>query len=186
MPWIQGRMATLVVVVIAMAAGASPARAEDGDVALANLAACYTEGVDAIGAGRTDAGRAIWSGCFADDFSFAMGFGAAFSMSCPGEKCTFPAEMSPLARRVALARGTYDRSGYVATSHHITTLGIERTGADSARVKGHLQAWHVRKDGATVLGLGTWEVRARLTPAGWRIVDEKLDSPIRVVMPKAE
>lgn len=112
--------------------------------------------------------------------------GAAFSMSCPGENCKFPADMSPLARRVALARSTYDRGGYVATSHHITTLGIYRTGADSARIKGHLQAWHVRKDSTTVLGLGTWEVQAKLTPAGWRIVDEKLESPIRVVMPKAE
>jgi len=37
-----------------------------------------------------------------------------------------------------------------------------------------------------VLGLGTWEVDARLTPAGWRIVEERLDSPLRVVMPKAE
>jgi hypothetical protein len=44
----------------------------------------------------------------------------------------------------------------------------------------------VRKDSTTVLGLGTWEVQAKLTPAGWRIVDEKLESPIRVVMPKAE
>jgi hypothetical protein len=165
---------------------ATPARAEETPFDLTNLAACYTEGVDAIGAGRTDAGRAIWAGCFAEDFSFSMSFGAAFSMSCPGDKCPFPSEMSPLARRVALARGTYDRSGYVATSHHITTLGVVRIGTDSARVKGHLQAWHVRKDGATVLGLGTWEVQAKLTPLGWRIVEEKLDSPIRVVMPKAE
>jgi hypothetical protein len=37
-----------------------------------------------------------------------------------------------------------------------------------------------------VLGLGTWEVEARRTAAGWRIVDEKLASPLRVVMPKAE
>ena len=38
----------------------------------------------------------------------------------------------------------------------------------------------------TVLGLGTWEVDARLTPAGWRIVEERLDSPLRVVVPKSE
>jgi hypothetical protein len=94
--------------------------------------------------------------------------------------------MTGLARRVGIARGTYERAGYVATSHHVTALGIDRVDATTARVKGHLQAWHVRKDGATVLGLGTWEVDARLTPAGWRIVDERLDSPIRVVMPKAE
>jgi SnoaL-like domain len=181
----RSRLVPVLFAVAALLAG-GPALAQEGPFDLANLAACYTEGVDAIGAGRTEAGRAIWSGCFADDFSFSMSFGAAFSMSCPGEKCQFPASMSPLDRRVALARGTYDRGGYIATSHHITTLGIQRLAADSARVKGHLQAWHVRKDGATVLGLGTWEVQARLTPAGWRIVDEKLESPIRVVIPKAE
>ena len=45
----------------------------------------------------------------------------------------------------------------------------------------HLQAWHVRKDGATVLGLGTWTVDARKTGSGWRIVEETLESPVRVV-----
>lgn len=176
------------VAMAALAAGCSTLAATpaDGTQDVANLAACYTEGIDAIGRNDTDAGRAIWSRCFADDFRFSMSFGAAFSMACPGEKCAFPATMPPLGRRVALARGTYDRGGYVATSHHITTLGIERTGPDSARLKGHLQAWHVRKDGGTVLGLGTWEIEARKGAAGWRIVDEKLESPIRVVIPKAE
>jgi hypothetical protein len=180
------RSAALALLALFACSVGTPAHAQNEATELANLAACYTEGVDAIGAGKTEAGRVIWSGCFADEFSFSMSFGPAFSMRCPGEKCQFPAEMSPLARRVALARGTYDRGGYIATSHHITTLGIQREGSDRARVKGHLQAWHVRKDGATVLGLGTWEVQARLTPAGWRIVEETLDSAIRVVIPKTE
>ena len=55
-----------------------------------------------------------------------------------------------------------------------------------ARVSAHLQAWHVRKDGATVLGLGTWAVDARKTGPGWRIVEETLESPLRVVIPKSE
>jgi hypothetical protein len=97
-----------------------------------------------------------------------------------------PASMTGLARRVGMARGTYERAGYVMTSHHVTTLGIERIDATTARIKGHLQAWHFRKDGTAVLGLGTWEVDARLGAAGWRIVEERLDSPLRVVMPKAD
>jgi SnoaL-like domain len=167
--------------------GVAPAQAQNaGDtLALANLAHCYVEGVDAIGAGKVDAGAAIWKQCFSDEVAFAMSFGPAYSVACPSEKCPLPATMPGLAKRVAMARGTFERAGYIATSHHVTTLGIKQNG-DSARVKGHLQAWHVRKDGATVLGLGTWEVQARRTGDGWRIVDEKLESPLRVVMPKAE
>jgi hypothetical protein len=152
---------------------------------ITNLAACYTEGIDALGANRVDAGTAIWSRCFTEDVKFSLTFGA-YSVTCPGEKCPMPASMTGLARRVGMARGTYERAGYVATSHHVTTLGVERVDATTARVKGHLQAWHMRKDGVAVLGLGTWEVDALLTPGGWRIVEERLDSPLRVVIPKAE
>jgi len=141
---------------------------------LTNLAACYSEGIDALGANKVEAGSGIWSRCFAEDVKFTLTFGA-YSVTCPGEKCPMPASMTGLARRVGMARGTYERAGYVATNHHVTTLGIDRIDATNARIKGHLQAWHVRKDGATVLGLGTWEVDARLTPAGWRIVEERLD-----------
>jgi hypothetical protein len=97
-----------------------------------------------------------------------------------------PASMSGVDRRVAAARNTYDRAGYTATSHHLTSIGIEQSAPDRARVNAHLQAWHVRKDGATVLGLGTWAVDARKTASGWRIVDETLESPLRVVIPKSE
>jgi len=161
------------------------ARQHDSPQALHNLAACYTEGIDEIGNGRTDAGARQWQQCFAEDVRFTLTFGT-FTMACPGDKCPLPATMTGLARRVAAARATYDRAGYVATSHHLTSLSIEPQGTDSARIKGHLQAWHQRRDGVTVVGLGTWEVDARRTAAGWRITDEKLDSPLRVVIPKGE
>src|SRR5580765_5886359 len=117
---------------------------------LGNLAACYTEGIDALGANKVEAGTAIWSRCFAEDVKFTLTFGA-FSVTCPGEKCPLPASMTGLARRVAMARSTYERAGYVTTSHHVTSLGIERVDAGTARIKGHLQAWHFRKDGTAVL-----------------------------------
>jgi hypothetical protein len=150
-----------------------------------NLAACYVEGIDAFGAARVDAGTAIWSRCFTDDVRFTLSFGA-LSMTCPGEKCSLPDSMTGLQRRITLARGTFEKAGYVTTSHHVTSLGIERIDAGTARIKGHLQAWHFRKDGTAVVGLGTWEVDARQTPGGWRIFAEKLDSPMRAVIPKAE
>jgi hypothetical protein len=161
------------------------ARQPDSLRELNNLAACYTEGIDEIGNDRTDDGAKQWQQCFTEDVRFTLTFGT-FTMTCPGEKCPLPASMTGLARRVAAARGTYDRAGYVATSHHLTSLLVEPQGADSARIKAHLQAWHQRRDGVTVLGLGTWEVQARRTSAGWRITEEKLDSPMRVVIPKGE
>ena len=117
--------------------------------------------------------------------TFTLSFGA-FTMTCPGEKCSLPASMSGLAKRTALAKGTFERAGYVATSHHLTSLTIDQSSADAGTVRAHLQAWHQRKDGAFVVGLGTWEVRARKTGAGWRIVEERLESPLRVVVPKGE
>jgi hypothetical protein len=160
--------------------------AEPDSVELSNLAACYADGIDLIGNGKSDAGATRWRQCFAEDLKFTLTFGTSFSMTCPGEKCPMPASMSGIDRRVAAARNTYERAGYVATSHHLTSIGIEQSAADRARVSAHLQAWHVRKDGSTVLGLGSWTVDARKTAAGWRIVEETLESPLRVVMPKAE
>jgi len=153
---------------------------------LNNLAACYADGIDAIGNGKVDAGAQRWRDCFSDDLKFSLSFGSTFSITCPGEKCNFPSTMNGLARRVALAKGTYERAGYVATSHHLTSIAVEQPAADAAVVKGHLQAWHQRRDGTTVLGLGTWQVQARKTAGGWRIIEEQLESPLRVVMPKAE
>jgi len=168
-------------------ANVRPGVALDGDELrqVNNLAACYTEGIDAFGAAKVDVGTAIWSRCFTDDVRFTLSFGA-FSMTCPGEKCSLPDSMTGLQRRAALARGTFERAGYVMTSHHITSLAVERAEDGTVRLKGHLQAWHFRKDGTAVVGLGTWEVDARQTPAGWRIFAERLDSPLRAVIPKAD
>jgi len=164
----------------------SASAAEPDSVELSNLAACYADGIDMIGNGKTEAGATRWRQCFAEDLKFTLTFGTSFSMTCPGDKCPMPASMSGVDRRVAAARNTYDRAGYTATSHHLTSIGIEQSAPERARVSAHLQAWHVRKDGATVLGLGTWAVDARKTGSGWRIVEETLESPLRVVIPKSE
>ena len=178
-------MLTIAAIVVLGAHNAALA-AESDSVELSNLAACYADGIDMIGNGKTEAGASRWRQCFAEDLKFTLTFGASFSMTCPGEKCPMPASMGGVDRRVAAARNTYERAGYVATSHHLTSIGIEQSAPDRARVNAHLQAWHVRKDGATVLGLGTWAVDARKTAAGWRIVEETLESPLRVVIPKSE
>ncbi|HTP72648.1 MAG TPA: nuclear transport factor 2 family protein [Burkholderiaceae bacterium] len=184
-------MGSLVALATCAALGAcaslQPAAGSASDLRdLTALATCYVDGIDAIGVGKVDAGSERWRQCFSDELKFSLSFGSTFSMTCPGEKCPFPPTMNGFARRVALAKGTFERAGYVATSHHITSLGIEQSAPDAATVRGHLQAWHLRKDGATVVGLGTWQVQARKTPSGWRIVEEQLESPLRVVMPKAE
>lgn len=182
-----GPLAVLVCAAALTLGPCRPAAADDGDSSsLSNLAACYADGIDMIGAGKTEGGVARWRDCFADDLTFTLRFGPTFAMTCPGDKCPIPGTMSGVERRAAAARSTYDRAGYVATSHHLTSLGIRQTASDRAEVTGHLQAWHVRKDGGTVLGLGTWAVEARKIAGGWRIVEETLESPIRVVIPKAE
>jgi hypothetical protein len=160
--------------------------AETDSIELSNLASCYADGIDMISSGKSEAGASRWRQCFAEDLKFMLTFGTSFSMTCPGEKCPMPASMSGVDRRVAAARNTYDRAGYVATSHHLTSIGIEQSAPDRAHVNAHLQTWHVRKDGATVLGLGIWAVEARKTASGWRIVEETLESPLRVVIPKSE
>lgn len=181
---IPGMLSAAVMLVVGACCAASAA--EPDSVELSNLAACYADGIDLIGNGKGDAGATRWRQCFAEDLKFTLTFGTTFTMTCPGEKCPMPATMSGVDRRVAAARNTYERAGYVATSHHLTSIGIEQSAPDKARVSAHLQAWHVRKDGTTVLGLGTWAVDARKTAAGWRIVEETLESPLRVVVPKVE
>lgn len=176
---------TMFAAVVLVLAGCATMSPNDDLRALDNLAGCYTEGIDAIGNGRTEAGAQQWRQCFAEDLRFTLSFGS-FTMTCPGDKCPLPANMNGAAKRVAAARATYDRAGYVATNHHLTSLLVEPQGPDAARIKAHLQAWHQKRDGTTVLGLGTWEVEARRTPAGWRIVEERLDSPLRVVVPKSD
>lgn len=181
------RLGTGVLCAVLGACASPPPSAAQNDLRdLIGLAGCYADGIDAIGAGKTDAGVERWRQCFSEDLKFSMSFGSTFSMTCPGEKCPFPPSMNGLARRVALAKGTFERAGYVATSHHITSISVEQSTADTAVVKGHLQAWHMRKDGGAVIGLGTWQVQANKMAAGWRIVEEKLESPLRVVVPKPE
>lgn len=182
------RTLSIMLIVAGLAFGShyAASAAESDSVDLSNLASCYADGIDMIGNGKSEAGANRWRQCFAEDLKFTLTFGTTFSMTCPGEKCPMPASMSGVERRVAAARNTYDRASYVATSHHLTSIGIEQSAPDRARVNAHLQAWHVRKDGATVLGLGTWAVDARKAASGWRIVEETLESPLRVVIPKSE
>ena len=84
--------------------------AEPDSVELSNLAACYADGIDMIGNGKTEAGASRWRQCFAEDLKFTLTFGASFSMTCPGDKCPMPASMSgvdppmtaPVTRRQAI------------------------------------------------------------------------------------
>ena len=136
-----------------------------------NLAACYTEGIDAIGAGRTAEGAATWRPCFAGDFTFTVNLGTP--VTCPGAQCSLPPG-PPLDQRVQFARQTYDRAGFVATSHHVTTPAVQFEGGTSAHLKGHLQAWHWSRTGTVITGLGTWEIQARKIHGTWRIIEENL------------
>ena len=100
--------AAAVCAMLGACAGLPPAPSAANDLRdLSALAACYADGIDAIGAGKADAGTERWRQCFSDDVKFSLSFGTAFSMTCPGEKCPFPPTMNGFARRVALAKGTF-------------------------------------------------------------------------------
>ena len=147
---------------------------------ISNLAACYTEGIDALGASKVDAGTAIWSRCFAEDAKFSLSFGA-FSVTCPGERCPMPASMTGLARRVGMARSTYERAGYVATSHHVTDAR-HRAGRrdDGARSRGTCRPGTSARTAPRCSAWAPGRSDARLTPGRLAHRRERLDSPLRV------
>ena len=52
---------------------------EPDSVELSNLAACYADGIDLIGNGKSDAGAARWRQCFAEDLKLTLTFGTTFT-----------------------------------------------------------------------------------------------------------
>jgi hypothetical protein len=140
-----------------------------------NHLGCYPFGIDAIGRGNLEQGVTIWKGCFAPDYKFSVFLGRGEPTVCPGEKCSFPATMSSIEMRAALARKVFDGAGFVRTSHHVTNATITMSDPDHAQVNAYLQAWHVRKEnGGVVVGFGTWDLELARKNDAWLITSEDL------------
>lgn len=154
-------------------AGAQDLRRVGDHLAILNHISCYPYGLDRIGRGETAAGIEEWKGCFAPDFRFSVFLGFGQPTECPGDKCELPGANS-IEKRAALARGIYDKAGYVRTSHQLSNQTVSFTGADAAHVKSYLSAWHMKEDGSIVTGVGVWEVDLARKGEGWLISNEKL------------
>ena len=138
-----------------------------------NHVSCYPFGLDMIGANNVQAGIDAWKQCFTPDFKFTVSLGFGTPTECPGEKCTLQGANS-IEKRVALARGIYERAGYVRTNHQLSNSTVTPTGPDSQKVKSYLSAWHMKEDGSIVTGVGVWEVDLTRNGNGWLISTEKL------------
>jgi hypothetical protein len=154
-------------------AAAQDLRRVSDHLAALNHITCYPFGLDQIGRGDKAAGIEEWMKCFAPDFKFSVFLGFGQPTVCPGEKCELPGANS-IEKRAALARGIYDKAGYVRTSHQLSNQTVSFTGADSVHVKSYLSAWHIKEDGSIVTGVGVWEVDLARAGTGWLITDEKL------------
>jgi hypothetical protein len=168
----------LVVLALAVTGLAGSANAQElrriGDhLAALNHITCYPFGLDQIGRGETAAGIEEWKKCFAPDYKFSVFVGFGQPTVCPGEKCELPGGTS-IEKRAALARGIYDKAGYVRTSHQLSNQTVSFSGADGVHVKSYISAWHVKDDGSIVTGVGVWEVDLARNGDGWLIANEKL------------
>jgi len=155
---------------------ARPAMAQAPDIyeTIRDHVTCYPFGIDEIGRGDSAAGIAIWKGCFAEDYQFTVNVGAGDPVVCPGEKCPFPKEMNSIQMRAAFARKAFDAGEFVRTSHHLTNVTILSADAEHADVKSYIQAWHLKKDGSSLIAPGIWEVSLGKRGGQWRIVKETL------------
>lgn len=142
--------------------------------AVRNQVTCYPFGIDRIGRGDADAGMAVWKQCFAPDYAFSVFIGYGEPTVCPGDKCPFPKDMSPVEMRAAFAKRAFEGGKFVKTSHHLTNVTVSFAGKKHAIVNAYIQAWHWRADGTVIVGAGTWDVDLARTKAGWRITNEKL------------
>jgi hypothetical protein len=169
---------TMVGLALAASALSSAAGAQDvkrlGDhLSALNHVSCYPFGLDEIGRGDSAAGIEIWKKCFAPDYRFSVFLGFGQPTECPGDKCELTGATS-IEKRAALARGIYEKAGYVRTSHHLANQTVSFTGADNVHVKSYLGAWHMKGDGSIVTGVGTWDVDLARNGEGWLISNEKL------------
>jgi hypothetical protein len=139
-----------------------------------NHLSCYPFGIDAIGRGKMEEGIAIWKGCFAPDYKFSVFLGRGEPTVCPGEKCSFPKDMSSIEMRANLAKKVFDGAGFIRTSHHVTNATITMIDPGHAKVNAYLQAWHVRREGGTVIGFGTWDLELARKDDAWLITSEDL------------
>jgi hypothetical protein len=56
----------------------------------------------------------------------------------------------------------------------VTNATITMVDPEHAKVRAYIQAWHVRREGGTVVGFGTWDLELAGKNGVWLITDEDL------------
>jgi hypothetical protein len=147
---------------------------------------CYPFGLDKIGAGDVAAGKEIWQGCFAKDYTFTISIPGMAVVVCPGEKCPLPKEMDSVSMRAACARHAYDLFKFIRTNHHLTNITITSATDDRAEVKSYLMAWHQRMDHSVLVSTADWDVTVAKNDGKWLISRENLKINFEGVMQPPE
>lgn len=177
-------------VVVAISAGATPVRADEGQRGPANdrdeiadLMYCYGRGTDAIGDSTTNtdplaAGQAIYRKCFTPNAQFRAWFPQQpFDHQAFPNPDAFPdTAPTPFVGPDAWAEfvnGVFRGNGYNFTQHMLSNINVTITG-DKARLTAYLNASHVRS-GTGIGGVsrcvavanGTYSMYARRSNGKW-------------------
>jgi SnoaL-like domain len=123
-----------------------------------------------IGGGNLQAGTDELRSCFANNAEFVYTLPpkyAALSFAVTGPEA--------FARHVA---GLYQANGFVRTQHFVTNLRMERTGGNTAIIRGYLSAIHVFPDERVFFATATYVDTVHRLNGQWKIVrrDEPLTS----------
>ena len=114
--------------------GFSPAVISD----LTALAYCYCRGVDLAGRGNLSAAADALRICFTES--------AEFNFSFPPAYAHWDFRVRGPEEFVQHVGSLYQQNGFVRTQHQATNIEIQKTGADTAIVRGHLSAVHAFTD----------------------------------------
>lgn len=135
---------------------------------------CYPQGLDLMSAGDRDAGMALWSQCYDESLVSNLNFGSG-PIVCPGKECPlnqFAPDLRGAQMRAMLALSGYERAGFIATHHQLTSIRISFDTPERAQVVGHMQATHFKADAPAVVGFGRWSGTLEKKAVGWRITAE--------------
>lgn len=136
---------------------------------IAELSYCYAEATDTIGAGDTEAGKAIYADCFTPDAKIGAWFPESDPNGPPGVSA-----IGPIAWGEAV-EGVFADSGYLSTQHLVSNIRIEFDGINKATMRTYLHATHVLDPVTSIeVANGTYYDKVVRTPKGWRIAERKL------------
>jgi 3-phenylpropionate/cinnamic acid dioxygenase small subunit len=125
-------------------------------------------------ADREEIAELLFEYCYSCDRNDAEGVAACFTEDCVAEYGTGP-EFPSVGAAARGEQAARDLALFEATSHLLSNVSIEFEGADRARTRSVVQAWHRPRDGGSgwMLHAQYHDVVTR-TEAGWQIAERRL------------